>query len=503
MNRREGVEIVCENGAVAAGPVEAARAGAVALEKGGNAFDAAAAACLAAAVTEPQAVDIGGYVFAAVVLDGASGRTWSIDANTIAPAAATPDMFRTEPMRPGARGINEREYGCSVVGDANVYGPLAVGVPGFVAGVGTLWERWGGLEWAEIVAPAKDLVEEGLPYSRVIKDVEFKAEPIARYPSTAAFLMPGAPDHPLAADDLWRRPDLACTLGRLAETGWRDFYTGEIGRHIADFVTSQGGILTRADMAAFAPRITDPHQGTYRGVEVRTTIPPNGGFSVLEALAELEHEPVRPDTDPAYWDSLAKVLAPTWTKRLADSPLHGASPHGTMHVAAADKQGNLVSATISQGGLFGACLAVPGTGIVLGHGMCRFDPRPGLSNSPGPGKRPLTNVSPLLLRMPERDVAIGVRGGRRIVSVAVQLAQRIIDDGASVHRAAVSPRMHTLTGEPLEISDNFNPAIRESLEHRGYRLVVPDEVAGSAHGAELLRPSRQVRAGGNIWAAGI
>lgn len=495
MSRREGVEIICQRGAVATGPEDAARAGADVLERGGNAMDAAAAACLACAMLEPQAVDLGGYVLAAVVLEGNSGRVWSVDANTVAPAAATPGMFRIEPQRPGTGTVNEREYGCSVGGDANFYGPLSVGVPGFLGGVGAIWELWGRLPWPEIVAPAHALVERGLPYDLVRKDVEFKRDAIKRHPSTAAFLLP-------TGRDLWLRPELARTLERLAAAGWRDFYSGELGRAIADFVLAQGGILTREDMAAFSPRITDPLSGRYHGAEIHTAIAPNGGFSVLSALAELESIALPGDTDPRYWEIVAGAITEMWTKRLADSPPGGATRHGTVHVAAADGQGNLVSATISQGGLFGSCLAVPGTGIILGHGMCRFDPHPGLANSVGPGKRPLNNVCPLLIRMPERDVAIGTRGGRRIVSVAVQLAQRVVD-GATVHQAAVAPRIHTIAGVPLEVSDNFDPAIRAALDRAGFHTEVPGEVAGAAHGAELLRGRDAIRAGGNTWAAGI
>jgi len=495
----EGVDIVCRRGAVATGPPDAARAGAGILARGGNAMDAAAAACLACAVLEPQAVDLGGYVLAAVVLEGATGRVWSVDANSVAPAAARPDMYRVVPTRSGPPGINELEYGCSVENDANVYGPLAVGVPGFLGGIGAMSERWGRLPWAEIVAPARKLVEDQR-YSLVRKDAEPKREAIARYPSTAALLLP---DGSVPSDDqLWPRPDLARTLDRLAAAGWRDFYDGEIGCAIADFVLSQGDILTRADMAAFAPRITEPLSGSYRGTAVHTAIAPNGGFSVLAALRDLEQFPALPDSNPGYWDSMAHALQRMWSERLAGSPPAGASPHGTTHVAAADSQGNLVSATISQGGLFGSCLAVPGTGIILGHGMCRFDPHPGLANSVGPSKRPLNNVCPLILRMPGRDVAIGARGGRRIVSVCVQMAQRIVDHAATVHDAAVAPRIHTLTGDPLEISANFDPGLRDAMERAGYRIEVPKEVAGAAHGAEILH-SGEIRAGGNNWAAGI
>jgi gamma-glutamyltranspeptidase/glutathione hydrolase len=484
------VEITCRRGAVATGPAEGARVGAAIFERGGNAMDAAAAACLACAVMEPQAVDLGGYVLAAVVLEGGSGRVWSVDANAVAPAAAAENMFRTLPVREGRPGINELEYGCSVEDDANVYGPLSVAVPGFLGGVGAMWQRWGRLPWAAIVAPARELVEPGLPCSAVQDAVDLKRQVIARYPSTAAMMpMDGG---------LWLRPDLARTLDHLAAAGWRDFYKGEIGCAIADFVRQQGGVLTRSDMAAFTPQITEPCSGSYRGAGIHTAIAPNGGFSVLAALSELERGPALLD-----WAALAEVLRRMWTTRLAGEPPARPSPHGTVQVAAADAEGNLVSATISQGGWFGSCLAVPGTGIILGHGMCRFDPHAGLVNSPGRGKRPLNNVCPLIIRMPDRDVAIGVRGGRRIVSVTVQMAQRIVDYGAGVYDAATAPRIHTLTGDPLEISANFDPEARRALETAGYRIEVPNEVAGAAHGAEIVRPSGIIKAGGNTWAAGV
>ena len=112
--------------------------------------------------------------------------------------------------------------------------------------------------------------------------------------------------------------------------------------------------------------------------------------------------------------------------------------------------------TISQGGLFGSCLAVPGTGIILGHGMCRFDPHPGRPNSPGGGKRPLNNVCPLILRMRDRDVAIGARGGRRIVSVCAQMAHSHTSASSRTYLGCAAPRIHMLTDEPIEISRNFD-----------------------------------------------
>jgi len=480
----EGTEIVASTGVVATGPAEAARVGALLYENGGNAFDAAAAACLACTVIEPQAVDLGGYVAAGVVLDGKKGRLWSIDANSIGPMAAREDMFEVMPPEPGKLGINEIEYNCSVRGDVNIYGPLAVGVPGFVAGVGAMHDRWGRLPWPDVVGGARELVAHGLNDSQIRASYEIKREPMARYGAA------------------WNRADLARTLARLADAGWRDFYTGEIGRAICDCVASRGGILTCEDMAAFAPRITEPIAGHYRGAAIYTAIAPNGGFSVLDALGELGQEPPRGVDTIEYWEQTAQALQRMWRRRLG-STVAGTTPHGTIHVAAADREGNLVSMTISQGGLFGSCLAVPGTGIILAHGMCRFDPHPGLENSPGPGKRPLNNVCPLIVRLPDRDIAIGARGGRRIVSVAVQFVQRIVDHGATARTAAAAPRIHMLTGEPLEISANFDPALRDRLAALGHHITVPNEVAGAAHGAEIVKSLGGLRAGGNTWAAGF
>src|SRR5205814_5008424 len=117
MSMVEGNEITASRGVIATGPAEAARAGGRIFEAGGNAMDAAAAACLACAVLEPQAIDLGGYVAAGVILEGATGRVWSIDSNSAAPAAAHEDMYEVLPAIPGKRGINELEYGCSVRGD--------------------------------------------------------------------------------------------------------------------------------------------------------------------------------------------------------------------------------------------------------------------------------------------------------------------------------------------------------------------------------------------------
>jgi gamma-glutamyltranspeptidase/glutathione hydrolase len=135
--------------------------------------------------------------------------------------------------------------------------------------------------------------------------------------------------------------------------------------------------------------------------------------------------------------------------------------------------------------------------------MCRFDPHPGLPNSVGPRKRPLNNVAPLIVRLPDRDVALSLRGGRRIVSVSAQLAQRVVDFGAAVGQAASAPRMHLAGYEPVEVSDFLPGDIVERLSAMGHRVRKIANVGGSAHLVELLRKESRIRGGGGGWAAGV
>ncbi len=224
------------------------------MQEGGNAFDALAAAAIAACMVEPQMVDLGGYVSCAVVLEGSTGRVWTVDANSVAPAAARADMFQVQPMAGGPRGINENEYHCSVKDNANVYGPLSVSVPGTLGGIGALWERWGRAKWPAILAPARELLERGFEYGGVADAIQAREAALRKCEPAVRHLMPEG--RVPRRQDTWRRPDMEKTLAHLAGSGWRDVYAGELGLRVADFVGGAGGILSRADLAGFQPRVT-------------------------------------------------------------------------------------------------------------------------------------------------------------------------------------------------------------------------------------------------------
>lgn len=543
----EDKEVESKLGAVATGPAAAARIGAETLGRGGNAMDAAAATALACAVLEPESVDFGGYIFSAVVCEAVSGKFWSVDGNAAAPRAAHEHMFAILPMNPGQTGINESEYDCSVEGDANINGPLSVAVPGFLGGVGKLWDRWGQLTWPEIVAPSQQLVDEGFHYGPTAAAIQRRYDIIRHFKPILEHLMPQG--RLPSRDDVWHRPGLETTLASLSKHGWREFYSGELGRRIAGYVQQIGGILTAEDMKNYAAQIVPAYEISYRGHKVFGSRLPTGALTTLEVLNMLECFPPSPADKPAAsWHHLAEILKLAWQDRIrylgdpdfADVPVERLldksyaqgrtehlrqfpksvctldpfalpSPRCTVHVSAADAEGNVVSATISQGLPFGSCVAVPGTGVTLSHGMSRLDPRPGLPNSIAGHKRPLSNVSPLIVSLPDRIVALGTRGGRSIVSVCAQLARRFLDGSAGLSEALLAPRLHVCAREPLEFLEfEFTEKVAQdildevaAMGHRVERKRELVEGAGAAHCAEFLHATRTVRASGNTWAAGV
>jgi len=535
----EGTEAFSPRGVVAANPPEAAQIGAQIIRSGGNAMDAASAASMACCMLAPHCTGVGGYVCCAVVLEGKTGRVWSVDANSVAPAGAHEHMFELVDT-PAQRGrINESEYRCSVKDNANVFGPLAVGPPGMMAGMGILWERWGKLKWEQIVAPSQKLLADGFPYRGLAKVIKNLEPVIRKFPATAVHLMPeGTLPKP---EDLWHRPDMDKTLARVARAGWRDFYEGEIGHKIADYIQQAGGVLTREDMAKYRPRVTEPYTITYRNALVHGPILTNGAITALQILNMLDCLDLPAQDTVEYWHVYAEVLKMAWRDRLrylgdpafVDVPFErffskqyalgrtetlrqfpsyvdklvpppdAGFPHGTLHVSTADAGGNAVSITISHGGAFGSCVTVPGTGVILGHGMCRLDPRPGRANSVAPGKRPLNNTACLIVQSPDRDVALGLPGGRRLIAVSARAAHLLVDRHWTGREVAIAPRMHVTAAEPVELTRSAGEAVIGSLNAMGHKIRPVQGIAGTMNCAEVCKQEGNLRAGSGQSVAAV
>lgn len=498
----------------------AAEAGTAMMRQGGNAFDAAVAAGLVEAVVQPAMCGIGGYAATAVGYRAERNELVALDANTVAPAAATPGMFPTVPARD--------PNGYTLAEDRIRRGPLSVGVPGVLGGLVRAAKSWGRLGLKKVMAPAIEQAREGVTlapaHAKTWRALKAEAD------GTDA----------TASGNTIAMPMLADVLETIAAEGASIFYQGRIGQAIADFVQKRGGLLSRNDMAAYEAKVVRPLTVTIQGDTLATPPPASGGLTSLQIVALLDRlgaEKQQPST--ADWYHLfLETLKVVWDERLthlADARFMDPPPEqylteahlaalearirdglahpspgrlvaqdplrGTSHIAAADAEGNLVAWTQTHGGTFGSHLMVPGTEIVLGHGMSRFDPRPGWANSVAPGKRPLHNMCPTVaLRQGQAILAAGAAGGRTIVNNTAALIFTTLRQGQEPQQALALPRLQCETLEPASLERSAGPEVRAALRQRGHEVKSLAQDAGKAHLIE--RESKQWQAAAEPRAQG-
>lgn len=486
--------------------IRAANAGAEMLRLGGNAFDAMVAAGFMEAVIAPQSCGIGGYGATGIGFHARSGKVVAIDANAVAPRAAVPDMF---PVLAGADGKPYR-----LPNSKHKRGPLSVAVPGVLAGLLSVLTTWGSLDRKTVMGPAIRQARNGIPLAAANAQawLKMKAEaegtPAPRSEELGKLV-------PMA--------ELADTMEAIADEGPDIFYSGRIGKAIADHIQKLGGILTRDDQAAYRPIHVEPISVEVRGHSLLTPPPGAGGLTSLQ-IAALFDRLHRPDKQPsagsaAAYEALIEIHKVVWEERLTQlgdpsamtnapqallaeahlgellnrvikglehpSPGRIIAPDplsGTVHLAAADAAGNVVAWTQTHGGGFGSGVMVPKTGIVLGHGMCRFEPRPGWVNSVAPGKLPLHNMSPVLALKNGRPVlAVGAAGGRSIVNNSATLTINHLILGESPSQAMSLPRVQCETMEPAVIEATAGAECLSTLRARGHFLKEAKRDAGTAH----------------------
>ncbi|MEW6356450.1 MAG: gamma-glutamyltransferase [Planctomycetota bacterium] len=507
-------EIRAKNGAVSSDHPLSTDVGLNILRNGGNAFDAAVAATLAQFVVNPADCGLGGMGGAMLVHDASSCRTQAIDFSGCAPSAAAEDMFALEPATLRSTVIS-RELGVNVENDEMTRGHKAIAVPGALAGLGVLHEKFGSRSWAELVAPAIKLACDGFPVSASLANgVAGLAHSARDFPVTIEMFMPqGLPPRPGATI---RLPGLAKTLQRIAEEGWTVFYKGDLAGRIAEYVRSNGGILAAKDIENYEARIVEPYTIQYRDVQISTPPLPSGGASALQMLNILS------GFNLTQWDRespelihlLAETFKAVWKVRLeqfgdpdfvdvdiehllssehaallreqirADLPAEAPKQVSkgpaacTAHVCVMDNRRNAVSLTTSHGMAYGSLVTIPGLSIVMNHGMCQLDPRPGRPNSIASGKRPLNNMNPMMVHKEGKPLLIaGAIGGRYIPGAVAQLLVNLLDFGMSPGLALDVPRCHCEDAEPLLLEQRHIRARRdeqspyaEERERIGFRI---------------------------------
>jgi gamma-glutamyltranspeptidase/glutathione hydrolase len=442
--------VAAADGLVASQHQLASQAGARVLAQGGNAVDAAVAASLLIGTVEPWMSGLGGGGYL-LYHEAATGRCHAVDFGMRSAAGLDPAAYAL-----ASGGFDDDLFGWpAVVEDRNVNGPLAMAVPGYLAGVATALERFGTRTLAQCLQPAIDSAEAGMvvDWFATLK-IAAAAPVLARFGESARTYLPGG----FAPAGEWGGPvpriklgRLAQTLRRIAQAGWEDFYRGDIAAAIVADARAAGSPLSEEDLRAYRPRVLAADACGYRGARVHTAPGLTAGPTLQRVLAHMESGFVPGDApDAAAYMAYADALLAGYEHRLTKlgDADEARAPSCTTHLSVVDAQGNLVALTQTLLSVFGSKVMLPGTGILMNNGIMWFDPRPGRPNSIAPGKRPLSNMCPVVVERGDGlRFAAGASGGRRIMAAVMQMLSFLVDYRMSVDAAVHQPRID-VSGTP-------------------------------------------------------
>ena len=505
-----GPEITGVHGMVTSDAPLASEAGVAILKHGGNAIDAAVATAFALAVVMPEAGNIGGGGF--LVLRLKDGTVTALDFREKAPMAARRDMYLD------AEGLPT---------DLSITGHLSAGVPGSVAGLYEAHRKFGRLPWPDVIAPAIRLALDGFPVTADFAgSVRADSARLARYPASVALFLPEG--FPVREGSLWKNPDLARSIQRVAERGPQGFYEGETAGLIAEEMRRGNGIITAEDLRTYSAVWREPITASYRQHTIVSMPPPSsGGMSVAMIANILEAYDLRslgwhsPEAihltveamrrtfadrnhflgDPDFLTIPQAVLvSKTYAAERRESidperatpsagvahgvPIQRSESMHTTHFSVADSAGNVVALTTTINHGFGSAVTVAGAGFLLNNEMDDFASKPGSPNAFGlvqgeanaiaPGKRILSSMSPTIVIDPHGEplLVTGASGGPRIITAVFQVVSNVIDYGAGITFAVSAPRFHHQHLPDLILLEEggFSPQGMESLHRMGHAM---------------------------------
>ncbi|WP_458758833.1 gamma-glutamyltransferase [Afipia sp. TerB] len=505
--------VAAKHGMVVAQEKIAARIGADVLARGGNAVDAAVATGFAMAATYPRAGNLGGGGFMMIHL-AKGNQDIALDYRETAPSAATRDMFL------GADGKPDPAKSRSSA--------LGIGVPGTVAGLALALEQYGSGKFTlrDLIQPAIALARDGFIIADDIADtLPDWHKRLAKWPaSKKIFTRPDGSS--LVAGDRLVQSDLATTLEAVAAQGPRGFYEGAVAEKLANGIRTAGGIITTDDLKNYRAVVRQPVRGTYRGYDiVSMPLPSSGGTVLIETLNILEGYDLH-DMGAGWVDTL-HVMIEAMKRAYADrarylgdpafvnAPLHEltakdyaarqrasiamdkASPaialsvtppregSNTTHFSVVDRDGNAVSNTYTLNFSYGVGLVAEGTGVLLNNELDDFTAAPGASNAyglvgyeanlPGPGKRPLSSMTPTIVLKDGKPVLVtGSPGGSRIISTVLQVIVNVLDHRMNVAAAVAAPRLHhQWLPDEVRVEHGFPSKALDALRARGHVIATP------------------------------
>jgi len=517
---------ISEHGLVTAPQSEAAYEGARVLDDGGNAADAVVTAAFVQGIVDPHRCGIGGFGCATVYLDG---EAKCIDFHGRAGSLAKPDVWLDKFESPTPDG-----FGYLVKGKLNDVGYQAITVPGMLAGLAAIHQRYGSMPWRDLVLRAVPYAAQGFRVPPELAEFWIRPGLFGRVSTHDRLALTEAGRKICFHDDgstykageALRQRELAATYRRLADEGAESFYRGAMAREISEDWERNGALVTGEDLAKYEPQIHDPVRGSFRGLDVLSTPLPGGGVALLQTLklvelAERSGTPIVPASrrhgpfDVDFVDGLAQVLRAVWDDRLtnqgdpafgtlADETLladetfltdeylaelagasgasepkqAGADCSDTTQVTAVDRNGGAVSFSHSLG--YNSGVFHPTLGILFNNCMSAFDPRPGSANSIAPGKARSTAVAEtIVLENGRPRLVLGSPGASRITAGLAEVILNVVDFGMDIAEAVSQPRFDGY-GDPAEgdgerratllLESRFPPMMINALEDRGWNI---------------------------------
>ncbi|PAF52592.1 gamma-glutamyltransferase [Helicobacter sp. 13S00477-4] len=503
------------------------------LDKGGNAIDAAVAVGYALAVVHPAAGNIGGGGFGVIHL--ADGTNITLDFREKAPLKASRDMYL--------------DKNGNVIPEKSTIGYLAAGVPGTVAGMSAMLEKYGTKPLSELIEPAIKLAEEGFIISQRQAETMLEAQKnFSRFVSSKKYFLK-EDGSTYKENELFVQKDLAKTLKLIQKEGPKAFYQGKIADLIAQDMSKNGGIITKEDLKNYQVVWRKPVIGKYRGYDIISMAPPSsGGTHIIEILNVMENAPIdslgfgssktihimAEGMRQAYADRsefmgdpdfiqipIDKLINKDYAKKIYESinpnkatkssnikpgldQIH--EGENTTHYSVADKWGNAVSITYTINASYGSTAAIDGAGFLLNNEMDDFSIKPGTPNLYGliggnansiePNKRPLSSMSPtIVLKNGKLFMVVGSPGGARIITTVLQVISNVIDHQMDISQAIQAPRFH-MQWLPDEIrieKYGMSKDVEENLNDMDYTIVTKP-VMGDVN-AILIDPQTHIMYG--------
>jgi gamma-glutamyltranspeptidase/glutathione hydrolase len=497
------------NGMVVSASEIASQVGVDILKKGGNAVDAAVAVQFALAVVYPNAGNLGGGGF--MVYRSAKGETNALDFREKAAGAASRDMYLDAAGNP--------------IVDKSLYGQLAAGVPGSVAGMEEAHKKYGHLKWADLVAPAVALAADGFKITaRQARELNgMKSRFTKLNPLGTALLK----ETTWVEGDMLVQQELAYTLKHIKDEGRNGFYEGAVADSIVAEMNRGNGIITKQDLKDYKAVWRKPVSGTYRGYDI-ITMPPSssGGIALVQLLKSVEPYPLSrwgfnadstvqvmveaerrvyadrashlgdPDFYPVPQESLVKeaynkdrMANFNWEKASTSAEIKAGDVapvehEETTHFSIVDKEGNAVSITTTLNGSYGAGVVVKGAGFLLNNEMDDFSVKPGAPNMYGlvggeanaiaPHKRMLSCMTPTIVaKGGDLFMVVGTPGGSTIITSVFQTIVNVIDFNQSMQTAVNAKKFHhQWLPDQVEIEPKaLDSLTMEKLKAKGYKIV--------------------------------